>query len=183
MITIRSGVMTIPEEDRFIGYTGDDRYTEVELLIKNFVVPNSNYTLCLRFDDGTERVIPLNGSQILSDVLLVWNVRREELHSAGIVTAQMRIDCGDGRVIHSTRDYFLVAGEEGSDEGEDDYVTRPELEQRLDSVRSRLPYVNADGAFLVTDSGDVRIAEADDVYTKGEVDGMIGDLEDALARV
>ncbi len=184
MITVNSGKLTIPEDERFIGFIGDDQGLQIELLLKHFFVPRSTYALCLRFDDGSVRIVELTGCQIGSDVLLTWNVSREHLYRKGVVTAQLRINSGDGRVIHSTRDFFFVGGSVDSDDGgEESYVTTALLEEKLNGVRACLPYTDENGAFIVTPDGDVRIAKAAEVYTKSEINGMIGDLETILSTV
>ncbi len=184
MITILSGKLTIPEEERFIGFIGDDHHLEKHLLLKHFSVPHSAYELCLRFDDGTERVIPLVAHRADADVYLTWQIRSEHLYSAGIVAAQLKIISGDGSVIHSTRDYFFVgSSEEESGEDPDPYVTHALLEEKLNIIRTQLPYADGSGAYIVSEDGDVKIARSAEVYTKDEIDGMIGDLEDILAQV
>lgn len=183
MITILSGKLTIPEDERFIGFVGDDQSQEVELLLEHFFLQHCTCSLSLRFDDGTVRIIPLEGEQYGSDILLTWKVRREHLHRSGVVTAQLRIQCDDGRDIRSTRNYFLVGGNMDGDSGDDDYVTTALLEEKMSEVNAKLPYVNANGAFIVNSGGDVRIAKAEEVYTKTEIDDMIGDVETQLSLV
>ena len=180
MITILSGKLTIPEDERFIGFSGDDQSRQVELLLMHFTARNSVYELGLRFDDGTVRTVPLEAERHDSDVLLTWKVQRDQLYSPGVVTAQLKIISGDGRVIHSTRDYFLVGGNTDGDSSDDDYVTVKLLEQRLGDVRAKLPYVNENGAFIVGSDGDVRIAKSDEVYSKDEIDEMIRDIKTQL---
>ena len=56
MITIQSGKLMIPENERFIGFAGDDR-----AVVKTILLPQDHsdddcvYTLFLKFDDDRVR--------------------------------------------------------------------------------------------------------------------------------
>ena len=185
MITIHSGKLMIPEDERFIGFAGDDRPEEKQFHLMHFGVPGSTFSLCLRFDDGTVRTIPLESLQIDSEVLLTWNIRREHLRRTGIVTAQVKINSGDGRVIHTTRDYFMIGSAAELDDGgeEEELVTPSMLEDNLNVIKAMLPYLNDNKVYVVNEGGDVQIAKAADVYTKSEIDAVLGDLESLLSAV
>ncbi|MBQ6336442.1 MAG: hypothetical protein IJI50_04340 [Ruminococcus sp.] len=180
MITIESGKFIIPEEERFIGFAGDEPTSEIQIGLLHFTDRNCTFTLCLRFDDGTVRTAALSPVYYSSNVLLTWNVRREHLYARGIVTAQVKIVYPNGEVMHTTRDYFLI-GSSVEDGGEDveDYVTRDELTVQISDTKAEVKAY----AVAYTDSAVQGLARAQDVYTKTEIDEMIGDLEDELAAI
>lgn len=157
MITIQSGKMTIPEEDRFVGFAGDNSGNS-----KTFVIPGRGndsgvFSLCLRFDDDSVRVIELTKSLIGSDLNLIWQIRSEHLLKSGIVMAQVKSVDPFNTVRHSTCDYFLVADGAGPDEDTGaSYVTREEIEERLsaftDRVSGHTPYIGEDDYWYLYDA-------------------------------
>ena len=144
MISIESGKFTIPEEERFIGFSGDNTVTEKQMVVYHRSAIIAAYTLCLRFDDGSLKCIPLEASGTGIDIMLIWRVRREDLLSSGVVTAQIRMTDRDGGVSHTTKDYFWVGSsvDHDDDEEETEYVTHDQLESRvseaLETVRAEI---------------------------------------------
>lgn len=175
MITIESGKFMIPEEERFVGFAGDDQTSEINIGLLHFTDRGCTFTLCLRFDDGTVKTVRLQPLYYSSDVLLTWRVRKEHLYAKGIVTAQVRIVYQSGEISHTTRDYFLIGSSVEDDEGEEqeDFVTHGELDDVILSTKAEVKA----SAEAYTDSA------LQNVYTKSQIDGMIGDLEDELAAV
>lgn len=135
MITIQAGKLTIPEEDRFVGFAGDNLGNS-----KTFVLPDrgsdsGSYTLCLRFDDDSVRAIPLLKSLSGSDLILTWNIQKTHLSKAGVVMAQLKSVDSDDVILHTSCDYFIVANSaELADDGSPEYIVREELEERLSSI-------------------------------------------------
>ena len=155
MITIQSGKMIIPEEERFVGFAGDDRsYT------KDFSVPhaydvNDTWTLFLRFDDDRVTSAPLSAQAGGSGTVLTWEVLARHLLKAGIVTAQLKVVSDNDAVIHYGSDFFIV-GESTEHDGsgsEIDILHRAELEERLAQAvrdaRATAPYIGEDGYWYV----------------------------------
>ena len=175
MITIESGKLTIPDEERFVGFAGDNLVNEKQIALLHHTVQNCTFTLCLRFDDGTVREIRLAQYVYSSDVLLTWNIKKEHLYAPGIAAAQVRIDYPGGEVVHTSKDYFFINSslDSGSDTGE--LVTEARLNSDLAELESRVKGY--------TDSVAEGLASADDVYTKAEIDLMIGDTEALLAQI
>jgi len=184
MITIRSGKLMIPENERFVGFAGDNTSEEKQFVIEDHVEPNSVYTLYLRFDDGEVSSIVLPSRQVDSDTVLTWSISGEHLKSPGIITAQIKMTDGSENSVRTTRDYFL-AGYPAEDGGSGGYdpsdIAR--LEQLVAEVQAKLPYVSSGGVYITDEGGDIRIARYSEVYSKGEIDGMFGDIESALASV
>ena len=185
MITIQSGKLTIPEDERFVGFAGDNTSGQKQFVIVNRVVPGSVYTLYLRFDNGEVSSIVLPSRDEDGDSVLTWNVLREHLKRPGIVTAQLKMTDGSGNIIHTTRDYFLVGypaeSEDGSDDPDPDDIAR--LEESISAVAARLPYVVSDRVYITDSGGDIRVARFSEVYSKSDIDDMLGDVEALLATV
>lgn len=155
MITIQSGKLIIPEEDRFVGFAGDNLGN-----VKTFVLPNrqgdsGSYMLCLRFDDDSVRVIPLAKFVHDGDLVLTWRVLTSHLLKSGIVMAQVKSVDSEDVVMHTSVDYFLVAQNALEDENAISYVTREEMEERmaqmLEHIRQSAPYIDEDGYWYVYD--------------------------------
>lgn len=178
MISIDSGKLTIPEDERFIGIAGDNLTLYKEFFLMHHSVVDCSFLLALRFDDGTVRAITLSPIYRENTVLLTWHIRSVDLYAAGIVEAQVRITFPDGRVTNTNRDFFLVGASMEEPSGE--YATRADLSSLDQSLHAEI---------LGTESACKEYAKAytdalaEDVYTKTEIDGMIGDLEDILAAV
>ena len=175
MITIDSGKFTIPDDERFVGFAGDSLINEKQIALLHHTDSGCTFTLCLRFDDGTVREIRLGQYTYSSDVLLTWSIRREHLYSSGIVTAQVRIDYPGGGTVHTTKDYFLVSSSLDSEPASDELVTETQLNAGLADLEIRVK--------SYTDAVAEGLADADDVYTKAEIDLMIGDAEALMAQI
>ena len=158
MITIQNGKLTIPDNDRFIGFAGDNSANTKQLLLLNRVKNGCTYTLCLRFDDDSVCSVPLTAVTQGADTVLTWEVLGEQLYTTGIVTAQLKTVDSDGSIAHSTKDFFIVGSsvEFDDDGGDMDYVTSSQLKnsinQALQSVSSIAPYIGDDGYWYVYDA-------------------------------
>lgn len=157
MITIQNGKLNIPDNDRFVGFAGDDAVNEKQFVLLDRAEDGCTYTLCLRFDDDSVCSVPLTLSAQGEDTVLTWEVRSSQLYASGIVTAQVKTVDSDGSIAHSTKDFFLVGSAvELSEDGEElEYVTpsqlRNSINQALQSVAVTAPYVDEDGYWCVFD--------------------------------
>ena len=155
MITIRSGKLIIPEEDRFVGFAGDNLGHSKQFVLPDSGSDNKSYTLCLRFDDDSVRVIPLTKSLSEGDLILTWNIMASHLLKAGVVMAQIKSVGSDDVIRHSSCDYFIVADSAELADGDAEYVLRDEFEERmtaiLDRLRESAPYIGEDGYWYVYD--------------------------------
>ena len=154
MITIQSGKLNIPEEERFVGFAGDNLTDSKQFLCLD--AGAGSFTLCLRFDDDSVRVIPLEKSDTDDGVLLTWRIRSSHLVKSGIVMAQLKSVDSEGVIRHTSCDYFLIANSaESAGGGEVDYVAREEFEERmaafLGEIRDSAPYIGDDGYWYVYD--------------------------------
>lgn len=182
MIPIQSGKMMIPEEERFVGFAGDDRISA-----KQFILPQTRITdidavfsLYLRFDDDRVTSAPLSVSIVDSDTILTWNVRAENLLKSGIVMAQIKYTNSEGCVAHYGWDYFVVGDiSERDDDGEEfDILSRTEFEERMAQAvrdaRATAPYIGDDGYWYIysREEGDyVRSFSASGIPVDSEISG------------
>ena len=143
MITIRSGKIIIPEEDRFVGFAGDNRSRVKEFLLRDAPSGELTYTLYLKFDDGRVTSVMLAPEQLGADTLLTWNISREHLIKSGVIMAQLKIADSDGVVSHTGADYFIAQpGAEIDDDGDEfDILSRSEFERRLGDIETLLQAV------------------------------------------
>ena len=180
MITIQSGKLSIPEDERSIGFAGDDQTTEKQFIVPDCTDTESIYTLYLRFDDGRVSSAPLTPTQQGADVVLTWSVRVQHLLKPGIVMAQVKItDSGSG-VMHTSWDYFITGiSAELNDEGaEIDILSRTEFEERtlqaVAEARAIAPFIGDDGYWYVYNSvqgGYIRSVSAYGIPVDSQVSG------------
>ena len=109
MIVINSGKMRIPEEDRFIGFCGDNLHSTKQFKLTDVTEPDCIYRLYLSFDDGTVNYFVLDSKVENGSTILTWNILEEHIFKSGTVQAQIKCICADGEIYHTTSDYFIVA--------------------------------------------------------------------------
>lgn len=157
MITIQKGKLTIPDEDRFVGFAGDDSVREKQFVLCDHTEQDCTYTLCLRFDDDAVRTVALDAEISGGDTVLTWSIRSEDIRAAGIVQVQVKIADSDGNIGHTTKDFFLIgsAVELNDDGSEGEYVTpsmlQHSIEQALHTLSSTAPYIDENGYWCVYD--------------------------------
>ncbi len=108
MITIISGKLFIPEEERFIGFAGDNLHTKKQFWLENITDENCIYRLYLEFDDGTVNYFVLDSKVENRSTILTWNILEEHIFKSGIVKAQIKSISENGETYHTTRGYFYV---------------------------------------------------------------------------
>lgn len=157
MITIQNGKLIIPDEDRFVGFAGDNAVNTKQFTMIGFMEEDCAFTLCMRFDDDTVRTVPLSAVRDHDDTVLTWEIQSEDLCSAGVVQVQVKIADSDGDIGHTTKDFFLIgsAVELDDDGSELEYVTpsqlRNSINQALEEITATAPYVDADGYWCIYD--------------------------------
>lgn len=109
MIEITFGKMTIPENERFIGFAGDNLHSTKTFILKNVKDENCIYRLYLTFDDGTINYFVLDSKIENGSTYLTWNISVDHILKSGLVKAQIKAFCENGRIFHSSYDYFVVA--------------------------------------------------------------------------
>ena len=102
MITIhKSGKITIPQEEGFIGYAGDNLNKTLEFIVENQTDRSLYYRIFLQFDDDTVNYFLLSRKFVGNDTILVWNVTQGHLYKDGIVYMQIKAFGADGEVFHT----------------------------------------------------------------------------------
>lgn len=109
MIVIDSGKLTIPEEERFIGFAGDNLHSTKQFLVKNVTDLNCIYRLYLSFDNGAVNYFVLDSKVENGSTILTWNILEEHIFKNGIVNAQIKSMSDSKEVYHTSWDYFFVA--------------------------------------------------------------------------
>lgn len=153
MITIQNGKLLIPDSDRFIGFAGDNAVITKQFTLIDQQSEGCTYTLCLRFDDGIVRTVPLTAALSGSNTVLTWEVHREDLHASGVVQAQIKIAGSDGNTGHTAKDFFLIGSAVELDDSGDDaeLVTLSRLREALSRMASTAPYVDDSGYWCIYD--------------------------------
>lgn len=161
MITVQSGKLIIPENERFVGFAGDDRAAVKTILLpEDYSDQGCTYTLFLKFDDDRVTSVPLTVSTEEEGLTAVWLVRKEHILRYGIIMAQLRVNCTDGTVAHTGCDYFVAgAAAEVDEEGaEIDILNRTEFEERMAETirqaRAIAPYIGDDGYWYIYSCND-----------------------------
>lgn len=109
MIVINSGKMQIPEEDRFIGFCGDNLHSQKQFMLECVTERDCIYRLYLSFDDGTVNYFVLDSKVENGSTILTWDILEEHIFKSGTVQAQIKCISTDGEIYHTTKDYFIVA--------------------------------------------------------------------------
>lgn len=170
MITILSGKMTIPENDRFVGFAGDNLVITKQFFIKDIVDENYIYRLYLSFDDNTYNYLQLDKTVGEDGTTLTWNVKSDDIFKSGVVMAQIKIFSTSDEIFHTTTDYFIVAPSAeftdafGDKENSEflEYETRlNSLLEEINSAKQYLPYVDQDGYWHIFDSEDGEYKQSD----------------------
>lgn len=142
MITIQNGKLTIPDDDRFVGFAGDNAVNTKQFVLCDFARQNCTFTLCLRFDDDSVRTAALTAAASGGDTVLTWNIQQEHLYSSGVVQAQVKITDSDNHTEHTTKDFFLIGSTVELDEDEmaQELVTLSQLRESIsEALRSAVP--------------------------------------------
>ena len=172
MITIQNGKLNIPDNDRFVGFAGDNAVNSKQFVLSDFAQEGCTFTLCLRFDDDAVRTAALSAAADGGDTVLTWNIRSEHLYAPGVVQAQVKITDSENNIEHTTKDFFLIGSAvELDDSGmEVEYITPSQLNAALGEITATAPYIDADGYWCVYDP-----ATSAYVRTTYHVSGVVPD--------
>lgn len=109
MITIeRNGKFSIPDEEVFIGYTGDNLNVTKEFFVENVMDISLVYRMYLLFDDGTSNFFLLDSQVIEGGTKLTWSITADQIYKGGIVKLQIKASNDSGEVFHSAISSVLV---------------------------------------------------------------------------
>lgn len=183
MITVKSGIMKIPENERFIGFEGDNLRVTRQFLVSP-AEEDTVFKLFLTFDDGTCNFFLLD--TVFSDggATLTWNIRKEHIFKSGVVTAQLKMFSRTGELIrHSSTDRFTVGGSaEFSEHFENGRNTEflayeKKLLDIMDDIQNTLPYIGEDGYWYLFDAQKEEYVKSGVSALAGvtQVDGALSD--------
>ncbi len=159
MITISDGILTIPEGERSVGFSGDNLHTQKKFFIRSTPESGWLYRLYLTFDDGRYNFLTLSKEEVKDGTFLVWNIEEGHILKSGLVKAQIKAFSSDNEVYHTTSDVF-VAGKTTEEDEEflNSYSEFLSLEKRLnqlygkmENASAKMPYVGSNGNWFTYD--------------------------------
>ena len=159
MITISDGKLTIPEGERFVGFSGDNLHTQKEFYIPDNTQSGWLYRLYLTFDDGSHNFFVLPATVSSEGTWLTWNIEESHILKSGIVKAQIKAFSADEEVYHTTSDVFVVGKSTEEDEefknGNSEFLlyekTLNELYAKMQTASAKMPYVGTNGNWFTYD--------------------------------
>jgi len=159
MITISDGILTIPEGERFVGFSGDNLHTQKKFFIRSSTQSGWLYRLYLTFDDGRHNFFVLPSTITSEGTFLTWNVEESHIFKSGIIKAQIKAFSADKEVYHTTSDVFF-AGETSEEDKEfknsnSEFLhfeeTLNELYGKVEKASAKMPYVGTNGNWFTYD--------------------------------
>lgn len=162
MITILDGILTIPEDERFVGFSGDNLHTQKKFLIRSAPQSGWIYRLYLTFDDGRHNFFILPATVSSEGTSLTWDIEEGHIFKSGIVEAQIKAFSEDEEVYHTTSDVF-IAGESTEEDEEfknsnSEFLnyekTLNELYTKMQNASAKMPYVGENGNWYIYDIAD-----------------------------
>lgn len=160
MITVHNGILNVEENERFIGFAGDNLNRKIEFLIIGATDVSCIYRLYLTFDDGTVNYFVLDCEKCDQGVKLCWNVESKHIFKSGVVKAQIKAFSHGDVVYHTTSDTFLV-GESAEilntcPREVSEYLEHEEnLNRLIDKAREfsvKTPYIGDNGNWYIFDN-------------------------------
>lgn len=161
MITIQNGKFFVPEDDRFIGFAGDNLRKKIEFFVVGETQEVSTYRLYLTFDDGSVNFFVLPKASTSEGTLLTWDILESHIFKAGIVKAQIKAFAEDGMIWHTNAETFIVGKTAEYPETPDSPINTEflEYEKALNSIRDEikeervlLPYIGDNGNWYCFDA-------------------------------
>ncbi|MDD6251126.1 MAG: hypothetical protein PUA85_00580 [Oscillospiraceae bacterium] len=161
MITIQNGKFFVPEDERFIGFAGDNLRKKIEFLVLGETQEVSTYRLYLTFDDDSVNFFVLPKASTSEGVLLTWDILESHIFKAGIVKAQIKAFAEDGMIWHTNAETFIVGKTAEYPETPDSPINTEflEYEKALNRIRDEikeervlLPYIGDNGNWYCFDA-------------------------------
>ncbi|MDO4749126.1 MAG: hypothetical protein Q4A12_08140, partial [Eubacteriales bacterium] len=182
MILINSGKMNIPENEWFIGFSGDNLHSQKQFMITDFSDQNCTYNLYLTFDRKNSNgrymtnCIKLDSKIENGSTLLLWNIKEEHILKSGLVKAQIKVEDSDGEVFYTSKGVFFVCESVDKieyDNSSGEIIDFTQFEEKLNKIIEDFKTQSADfvptsrkiaGEKLTTDISATQLRKALSVY-------------------
>ena len=160
MITISDGILTIPEDERFVGFSGDNLHTQKKFFIPACTQQGWIYRLYLTFDDGRHNFFTLAPVMEAEGTRLTWDIKEDHILKSGIIKAQIKAFSSEEEVYHTTSDVF-IAGKATEEDDEfknsnSEFLyfekTLNELYGKMKTASAKMPYVGKNGNWYTYDA-------------------------------
>ena len=154
MILIQRGIMTIPEDERFVGFAGDNLCLSRSFRIEDPPADADVYKLFLTFDNAACNYFELAKTVLNGRTTLNWNIREEHILKSGVVRAQIKAYSSYGEIWHSSTDWFVVDesaefSDYFSDKENSEFLSYERrllsLRSEIEEIQKKMPYLGEDG--------------------------------------
>lgn len=172
MIEITFGKMNIPENERFIGFAGDNLHSTKTFVLSNVAEENCIYRLYLEFfDGGLTNHFVLDNKVENGSTYLEWNIAQDHILNTGLVKAQIKAFCDDEMIFHTSHDYFIIAPTLEFDNISKKEITEfLEYEKRLNEILSKI--TSQENGFVSADTKIAGLSLSQDITTELLCDSM-----------
>lgn len=108
MIEVKGRSLSVPINERGIGYTGDHNVEFREFCITDMSMAGWNFKLDTHPRGAPNDYIDLDKTVTADRILLRWNIKAQEIPVAGSMGVQLRAFYGGEQIWHSGTSYFSV---------------------------------------------------------------------------
>ena len=110
MIEISGRSASVPEDERLLGFTGDNDCEVRVISLKNESLSACAFKIDVCGADGTRNILEPEKSTEGGEILLTWVIKKEHIRQSGALFAQVRAFDENGMVWHSDIFEFEVCG-------------------------------------------------------------------------
>lgn len=110
MIEISGRSASVPEDERFLGFTGDNDCEVRVISLKNESLAGCSFKIDVCGADGARNILEPEKSTECGEILLTWVIKKEHIRQSGALFAQVRAFDESGMVWHSDIFEFEVCG-------------------------------------------------------------------------
>jgi len=139
MISIKNRKITIPTDEKNIGYVGDNKILTRTFSVDDLTLSDFNFKLDVKNKDGGKGIIDLVKT-IGDTIILTWEILEQDISVDGLLYFQLRAFDDNELKWHSDTDYFKV----GASVNATDYFPSPlpsefeQMEQRVTAIQSEV---------------------------------------------
>ncbi len=181
MITISDGILTIPESERFLGFTGDNLHTQKKFFIRDNTQSGWLYRLYLTFDDGRHNFFLLPSTVSGEGTWLTWDIEESHILLSGLVKAQIKAFSNENEVYHTTSDVFMIGKACEEDEefknSNSEFLhfekTLNELYDKMENASAKMPYVGTNGNWFTYDTDNEAYVDSGVSVSAGITEGSV----------